>query len=61
MYRPSWYIEEEKRLAEEYFGNDKYQNLDDFIEKHASDKWKKYKIKIENEYQKKLKKRVIVD
>ena len=45
MYKPAWYKKEEIKLAEEYFNNDKYQNLDDFIEKHASEKWKKYKRK----------------
>ena len=56
MYKPAWYKKEEIKLAEEYFNNDKYQNLDDFIEKHASGKWKKYKSKIESEYKKNLKK-----
>ena len=37
MYKPAWYKKEEIKLAEEYFNNDKYQNLDDFIEKHASE------------------------
>ena len=55
------YKKEEIKLAEEYFNNDKYQNLDDFIEKHASEKWKKYKSKIESEYKKNLKKGIIVE
>lgn len=61
MYKPTWYKEEEQKLAKAYFDNDKYQSLDDFIEKHATKKWKEYKSKIENEYQDNLKKGIIID
>lgn len=62
MYRPSWYIEEEKEMVNAYFNDKSYKKtLYDYIDEHASEKWKKYRDKMDSIEEKYLKKGIIID
>ena len=62
MYRPDWFIEEERNLVNAYFNDENYKkNMFAYIVEHASNRWLKYRDKIKKEYKDNLKKGVIID
>ncbi len=59
--RPEWYEEEQKKLAEKFFGSDEFQDWDSFYEEYASDRFKAYDIEDMRKYKENLKKGIIVN
>ena len=61
MYRPDWYIKEEKEMVEAYFNDESYlKTMSDYLNEHASEKWKNYRDKMKKERKEYLKRGIIV-
>ena len=60
-YRPSFVIQEEEKLIKKYMDIDEDIEMDDFINKYASDKYKSYIKKKRQEDAEYLDKGIIVD
>lgn len=63
MYRPDWYLKESEALKHMLLHDDRYADVEiqDFLNEHATQKWKDYRDKIEKEYNDNLKKGIIID